>query len=143
MAEGITVVRACIYVCMEGPQFSTLAESLTFENLRYSVIGMTNMPEAKLARGGDLLSHRRDGDRFPIAGISITTPSPCRTSSGCSPPMRRRPSGWWCGRARFSARARTLSDRLRPRARQRPDHRAGGARSGAIEETRRCGRQRA
>ncbi len=65
MAEGITVVRACIYVCMEGPQFSTLAESLTFENLGYSVIGMTNMPEAKLARGGDLLSHRRDGDRFP------------------------------------------------------------------------------
>ena len=38
------------YVCMEGPQFSTLAESLTYKNLGYSVIGMTNMPEAKLAR---------------------------------------------------------------------------------------------
>jgi 5'-methylthioadenosine phosphorylase len=35
---------------MEGPQFSSLAESLTYKNLGYSVIGMTNMPEAKLAR---------------------------------------------------------------------------------------------
>jgi 5'-methylthioadenosine phosphorylase len=49
-AEGIAVVRGGTYVCMEGPQFSTLAESLTYKNLGYSVIGMTNMPEAKLAR---------------------------------------------------------------------------------------------
>src|ERR1700689_2791392 len=39
---------------MEGPQFSTLAESLTYKNLGYSVIGMTNMPEAKLAREAEL-----------------------------------------------------------------------------------------
>ena len=50
MAEGINVVRDGTYVCIEGPQFSTLAESLTYKNLGYSVIGMTNMPEAKLAR---------------------------------------------------------------------------------------------
>jgi len=42
------------YVCMEGPQFSTLAESLTYKQLGYSVIGMTNMPEAKLAREAEI-----------------------------------------------------------------------------------------
>src|SRR6516164_5556795 len=42
-AEGINVVRDGTYVCMEGPQFSTLAESLTYKNLGYSVIGMTNL----------------------------------------------------------------------------------------------------
>jgi 5'-methylthioadenosine phosphorylase len=39
---------------MEGPQFSTLAESLTYQQLGYSVIGMTNMPEAKLAREAEI-----------------------------------------------------------------------------------------
>ena len=53
-AEGIAVVHDGIYVCMEGPQFSTLAESLTYKNLGYSVIGMTNMPEAKLAREAEI-----------------------------------------------------------------------------------------
>jgi 5'-methylthioadenosine phosphorylase len=53
-AEGIAVVRGGTYVCMEGPQFSTLAESLTYKTQGYSVIGMTNMPEAKLAREAEL-----------------------------------------------------------------------------------------
>ncbi len=53
-AEGIAVVRGGTYVCMEGPQFSTLAESLTYKGLGYSVIGMTNMPEAKLAREAEI-----------------------------------------------------------------------------------------
>jgi 5'-methylthioadenosine phosphorylase len=53
-AEGINVVRDGTYVCMEGPQFSTLAESLTYKSLGYSVIGMTNMPEAKLAREAEI-----------------------------------------------------------------------------------------
>jgi 5'-methylthioadenosine phosphorylase len=53
-AEGLDVVREGTYVCIEGPQFSTLAESLTYKNLGYSVIGMTNMPEAKLAREAEL-----------------------------------------------------------------------------------------
>ena len=52
--EGLTVVRGGTYVCMEGPQFSTLAESLTYKGLGYSVIGMTNMPEAKLAREAEI-----------------------------------------------------------------------------------------
>jgi 5'-methylthioadenosine phosphorylase len=54
MAEGIEVVRDGTYVCIEGPQFSTLAESLTYKGLGYSVIGMTNMPEAKLAREAEI-----------------------------------------------------------------------------------------
>jgi 5'-methylthioadenosine phosphorylase len=54
MAEGISVVREGTYVCIEGPQFSTLAESLTYKQLGYSVIGMTNMPEAKLAREAEI-----------------------------------------------------------------------------------------
>jgi 5'-methylthioadenosine phosphorylase len=54
IAEGISLVRDGTYVCIEGPQFSTLAESLTYKNLGYSVIGMTNMPEAKLAREAEI-----------------------------------------------------------------------------------------
>ncbi|HYF53083.1 MAG TPA: S-methyl-5'-thioadenosine phosphorylase [Salinarimonas sp.] len=53
-AEGIAVRRGGTYVCMEGPQFSTLAESLTYRGLGYDVIGMTNMPEAKLAREAEI-----------------------------------------------------------------------------------------
>ena len=53
-AEGIAVAQGGTYVCIEGPQFSTLAESLTYKQLGYSVIGMTNMPEAKLAREAEL-----------------------------------------------------------------------------------------
>jgi len=53
-AEGIVTVRDGTYVCIEGPQFSTLAESLTYQQLGYSVIGMTNMPEAKLAREAEI-----------------------------------------------------------------------------------------
>jgi len=53
-AEGIEVKHDGIYVCMEGPQFSTYAESMTYRQLGYSVIGMTNMPEAKLAREAEI-----------------------------------------------------------------------------------------
>jgi 5'-methylthioadenosine phosphorylase len=53
-AEGIVPVSGGTYLCMEGPQFSTLAESLTYQQLGYSVIGMTNMPEAKLAREAEI-----------------------------------------------------------------------------------------
>jgi 5'-methylthioadenosine phosphorylase len=53
-AEGIDAVDGGTYVCMEGPQFSSLAESLTYKAQGYSVIGMTNMPEAKLAREAEI-----------------------------------------------------------------------------------------
>jgi 5'-methylthioadenosine phosphorylase len=54
LAENINLVHDGTYVCIEGPQFSTLAESLTYKNLGYSVIGMTNLPEAKLAREAEI-----------------------------------------------------------------------------------------
>jgi 5'-methylthioadenosine phosphorylase len=53
-AEGVAVANGGTYVCIEGPQFSTLAESLTYKTQGYSVIGMTNMPEAKLAREAEI-----------------------------------------------------------------------------------------
>ncbi|HVG51353.1 MAG TPA: S-methyl-5'-thioadenosine phosphorylase [Xanthobacteraceae bacterium] len=53
-AESIAVVRDGTYVCIEGPQFSSLAESLTYKSQGYAVIGMTNMPEAKLAREAEI-----------------------------------------------------------------------------------------
>ena len=54
LAEGIEPHWGGTYVCMEGPQFSTYAESMTYKELGYSVIGMTNMPEAKLAREAEI-----------------------------------------------------------------------------------------
>jgi 5'-methylthioadenosine phosphorylase len=54
MAEGIPSHWGGTYICMEGPQFSTYAESMTYKQLGYSVIGMTNMPEAKLAREAEI-----------------------------------------------------------------------------------------
>jgi 5'-methylthioadenosine phosphorylase len=53
-AEAITVFRNGTYVCIEGPQFSSYAESQTYRAHGYDVIGMTNMPEAKLAREAEI-----------------------------------------------------------------------------------------
>ncbi len=47
---GVGVHRGGTYVCMEGPAFSTLAESQAYRKLGFDVIGMTNLQEAKLAR---------------------------------------------------------------------------------------------
>ena len=52
--QGVPHVRGGTYVVMEGPQFSTLAESQLYRGWNASVIGMTNMPEAKLAREAEL-----------------------------------------------------------------------------------------
>ena len=46
--------RGGTYVVMEGPQFSTLAESNLYRSWEADVIGMTNMPEAKLAREAEI-----------------------------------------------------------------------------------------
>lgn len=51
---GVKAHRGGTYVCMEGPQFSTVAESNTYRQLRFDVIGMTNLTEAKLAREAEL-----------------------------------------------------------------------------------------
>jgi 5'-methylthioadenosine phosphorylase len=64
---GASVHRGGTYVCIEGPQFSTRAESRLYRSWGVSVIGMTNMPEAKLAREAEL----------PYATIAVATDYDC------------------------------------------------------------------
>ncbi|MCA0424927.1 MAG: S-methyl-5'-thioadenosine phosphorylase [Proteobacteria bacterium] len=52
--SGVPVVRGGTYVCIEGPQFSSKAESVNYKALGHDVIGMTAMPEAKLAREAEI-----------------------------------------------------------------------------------------
>ena len=66
-AAGGTVHRGGTYLTMEGPQFSTLAESKLYRQWGCDVIGMTNMPEAKLAREAEL----------PYATIAMVTDYDC------------------------------------------------------------------
>ncbi len=51
---GATVHRGGTYVCMEGPQFSTIAESNYYRAAGFDIIGMTNLQEAKLAREAEI-----------------------------------------------------------------------------------------
>jgi 5'-methylthioadenosine phosphorylase len=53
-AVGATMHEGGTYVCMEGPQFSTRAESRTYRQMGFDIIGMTNLQEAKLAREAEL-----------------------------------------------------------------------------------------
>jgi 5'-methylthioadenosine phosphorylase len=53
-AEGVTAKSGGTYVCMEGPQFSTRAESNLYRSWGADVIGMTNLQEAKLAREAEI-----------------------------------------------------------------------------------------
>jgi len=64
---GATVIERGTYVCIEGPQFSTRAESFAYRRWGVSVIGMTAMPEAKLAREAEL----------PYATIALVTDYDC------------------------------------------------------------------
>src|SRR5262245_19785111 len=64
---GTRVHRGGTYICMEGPQFSTRAESLLYRTWGVSVIGMTSMPEAKLAREAEL----------PFATLALATDYDC------------------------------------------------------------------
>ncbi len=54
VSMGVKAHRGGTYVCIEGPQFSTLAEAHVHRQLRFDVIGMTNVTEAKLAREAEL-----------------------------------------------------------------------------------------
>ena len=64
---GARVVEGGTYLAMEGPQFSTRAESTLYRSWGCDVIGMTNMPEAKLAREAEL----------PYAGVAMVTDYDC------------------------------------------------------------------
>ncbi len=54
LEEGIPVHKEGTYICIEGPQFSTKAESKIYRSWGVDVIGMTNIPEAKLAREAEI-----------------------------------------------------------------------------------------
>jgi 5'-methylthioadenosine phosphorylase len=54
VSSGVPVHRKGTYICMEGPQFSTLAEANFHRAMKFDVIGMTNVTEAKLAREAEL-----------------------------------------------------------------------------------------
>jgi 5'-methylthioadenosine phosphorylase len=54
ISSNITFQKGGTYLCMEGPQFSSLAESKLYQSWDCDVIGMTNMPEAKLCREADI-----------------------------------------------------------------------------------------
>jgi len=64
---GAKVHRGGTYLCMEGPQFSTRAESRLYRSWGVSVIGMTSMPEAKLAREAEL----------PFSTLALATDYDC------------------------------------------------------------------
>jgi 5'-methylthioadenosine phosphorylase len=66
-AAGARVVEGGCYLAMEGPQFSTRAESALYRSWGCDVIGMTNMPEAKLAREAEL----------PYASVAMVTDYDC------------------------------------------------------------------
>jgi 5'-methylthioadenosine phosphorylase len=53
-SAGATIHKGGTYVCMEGPQFSTLAESQLYRSWGMDIIGMTNLQEAKLAREAEI-----------------------------------------------------------------------------------------
>jgi 5'-methylthioadenosine phosphorylase len=53
-AAGVVTKRGGTYVCMEGPQFSTRAESNVYRAMGFDVVGMTNLQEAKLAREAEI-----------------------------------------------------------------------------------------
>ncbi len=53
-SKGYSVKEGGTYVCMEGPQFSTRAESRVYQTLGFDIIGMTAIPEAKLAREAEI-----------------------------------------------------------------------------------------
>ncbi len=68
---GVKVHKGGTYVCIEGPHFSTRAESLLYRSWGVSVIGMTNVTEAKLAREAEL----------PFATLALATDYDCWHSS--------------------------------------------------------------
>jgi 5'-methylthioadenosine phosphorylase len=78
-AEGIEIVSGGTAVCMEGPQFSTQAESLTYKALGYDIVNMTSMPEAKLAREAELtyavIAMVTDYDCWHPSHSSVDVPS--------------------------------------------------------------------
>jgi 5'-methylthioadenosine phosphorylase len=84
--QGVPHARGGTYLAIEGPQFSTRAESQLYRSWNCSVIGMTNMPEAKLAREAELcyasVSMVTDFDCWHTAHDAVTVDSVIRVLLG-------------------------------------------------------------
>jgi 5'-methylthioadenosine phosphorylase len=137
-AEGIRLARGGTYVCIEGPQFSTYAESMTYKGLGYSVIGMTNLPEAKLAREAEIcyatVAMVTDFDCWHPDHDAVTV----RTSSQCSRPTPKRRRRWlpaWRETSRPST-SRVPSARIVPSTRRSSPRRKRVTRSFSRSSTR-------
>jgi len=105
-AAGARVVEGGCYLAMEGPQFSTEAESMLYRSWNCDVVGMTNMPEAKLAREAEL----------PYASIAMVTDYDCWRAEAAAVEMHHIQAVL----AANAGRARDLVGRL---ARSLPTHR--------------------
>ncbi len=79
VAQGRTVHNGGTYVCMDGPAFSTRAESHANRQLGFDIIGMTNLPEAKLAREAEMalatLAMVTDYDCWKVEEEAVTAES--------------------------------------------------------------------
>jgi len=121
---GVRVHRGGTYVCMEGPQFSTLAEAHVHRQLRFEVIGMTNVTEAKLAREAELcyatVAMITDYDCWYPQHSSVTVAEIIanlnrnteNAQNVLRAAIRRLPAGRECGCGRALAHA-ILTDRAR------------------------------
>jgi len=131
--RGIDVHRGGTYLCMEGPAFSTRAESEVYRSWGMSVIGMTNLQEAKLAREAEIcygtLALVTDYDCWHPAHDSVTVEmvieylnrnsvNAQRLIAGAVAPLAREERACKCGRSLRHAII-TPPDRITPEAKER------------------------
>ncbi len=143
-AETIACRDGGTYVCIEGPQFSSLAESLRFQAGGADVIGMTGATEAKLAREAEISYatiamvtdydcwHEEHGAVDVAAVIKVMGENAERASAVVARTLRE-----------FPSEHRSLSDRIGPLARLRPYHEPFSSRSRTRQKARRGRRTRA
>ena len=116
-AEKIACRDGGTYVCIEGPQFSSLAESLGFQARGADVIGMTGATEAKLAREAEIsyatIAMVTDYDCWHEEHGAVDVAAVIKVMGENAEQGER---GRRADAARISRRARSLSDRIGPRA---------------------------
>ncbi len=122
---ALPVTRGGTYLVMEGPQFSTKAESELYRAWGCTVIGMTNMPEAKLAREAELcyatVAMVTDFDCWHPDHDHVTVEAVVKVLFDNADKART-----WCALVPSLGAARPVARGLRPRAGQRGDHGAVG-----------------
>jgi 5'-methylthioadenosine phosphorylase len=130
--SGLTVHRGGVYVCIEGPSFSTRAESLLYRSWGGDVIGMTNLTEAKLAREAEMCyaslglvtdydAWRTEGDPVGVDAIlAVLDENSARARRAMREAVRRIDPERSCG-CRDAMRFSILTDRasISPEARRR------------------------